>query len=644
MGVVGHRYAKYRDTRHRRFSPWRPRRQGVQHPSAESALTEAVLDGDHQPVSGGVVQHLLVEWADAPRVPHGGVDAVGGQLVGRGQSGGQHLPGAQQAHLTVPGTNPAGGQTPSHLVPAHVGGRRLGPADGHRAVGDGHRVLEHLLQLLVGGRGQHRHPRHPGQQHHVQHPVVRGAVVTGDTRPVQAEHDREAVEADVQVGLIEGPAQERGVQGDHRAKAAHGHAGCRGHRVLLCDAHVEAAVGETVAERKEARGIGHRRGDGHHLRVGLGGLEERFGERLGVAAGFHTTRVVHVLDRILFGRGVAPTLLGQHVDHDRSVELGRVGQGVLDLGDVVAVERAQVVDAERLEERRRFEHVAQRGLGGADAPLDQLAHPRQAFGQVLEVALSAHVGRVGTDPDEALRQAPDRGGVGPPVVVEHHGHRQAAVTEVVETLEGHAAGHRAITDHRHDPPAVAGSGPCRGQAVGVRQHGRRVGVLDPVVGRFISGRIARHLSGLAQSVELGDPSGQEFVDVGLVPGVEEDGVPWAIENPVESQGELHGAQVRTKVAAGAVHGVDDALAQFPGQGGEFLGIEVAEVGGGPQGIEAHDGKRYRGPAGPVQRGWFSWRSTGGGVGPRSEPARWPAVSRHPGPPVRQRRPTRSGCR
>ena len=28
-------------------------------------------------MSGGVVQHLLVEWADAARIPHGGVDAVG---------------------------------------------------------------------------------------------------------------------------------------------------------------------------------------------------------------------------------------------------------------------------------------------------------------------------------------------------------------------------------------------------------------------------------------------------------------------------------------------------------------------------------------------------------------------------------------
>jgi hypothetical protein len=104
--------------------------------------------------------------------------------------------------------------------------------------------------------------------------------------------------------------------------------------------------------------------------VGLGGLEERFGKRFGVAAGLHATRVVHVFDRILFGWGVASTLLGQHVDHDRSVELGSVGQGVFDLGDVVAVERAQIVDAKRLEERRRLEHLAQRGLGGIDAPLD----------------------------------------------------------------------------------------------------------------------------------------------------------------------------------------------------------------------------------------------------------------------------------
>ena len=59
--------------------------------------------------------------------------------------------------------------------------------------------------------------------------------------------------------------QERGVDGDDRAQAAHGHARGRGDRVLLGDADVEEAVGEALLERQQAGGAGHGGGDGHEL-------------------------------------------------------------------------------------------------------------------------------------------------------------------------------------------------------------------------------------------------------------------------------------------------------------------------------------------------------------------------------------------
>ena len=53
-------------------------------------------------------------------------------------------------------------------------------------------------------------------------------VVAGDAGPVEHEDDRAAVEADVEVGLVEGPAEEGGVDGDHGPDARHAHA--RGRR------------------------------------------------------------------------------------------------------------------------------------------------------------------------------------------------------------------------------------------------------------------------------------------------------------------------------------------------------------------------------------------------------------------------------
>ena len=42
------------------------------------------------------------------------------------------------------------------------------------------------------------------------------------------------------------------------------------------------------------------------------------------------------------------------------------------------------------------------------------------------------------------------------------------------------------------------------------------------------------------------------------------------------------------MAAGAAHGVDDALTEFIGERDEFFGVEIAKVCGRPQGIKAHD--------------------------------------------------------
>ncbi len=88
-------------------------------------------------------------------------------------------------------------------------------------------------------------------QRHVEHAVVAGAVRAGDAGPVQGEDDRQAVQAHIQVGLVEGPAEERGVDGDHRPQAAHRHARRGRHCGLLGDADVEEAVRPAVCEGQQ---------------------------------------------------------------------------------------------------------------------------------------------------------------------------------------------------------------------------------------------------------------------------------------------------------------------------------------------------------------------------------------------------------
>jgi len=173
--------------------------------------------------------------------------------------------------------------------------------------------------------------------------------------------------------------------------------------MLLGDADVEEAIGEAHLERQQPRGAGHRCGDGHEPRVGLGLLDDRVGERLGVAgghggrrahSGVEDGRVVEVLLVVVLGGWVAPSLLGEDVHHDGTLggELDGVAEGDLELLDVVTIDGADVAHAECFEERRRLQELAHGGL----ERLDALLGLRADVGQVAQETARAGAGGVRT--------------------------------------------------------------------------------------------------------------------------------------------------------------------------------------------------------------------------------------------------------
>ena len=304
--------------------------------------------------------------------------------------------------------------------------------------------------------------------------------------------------------------------------------------------------------------------------------------------GSKTGRVVEVLLVVVLGRRVATALLGEDVDDDRLVELGRVAEGVLHGLDVVAVDRADVAHPERLEEHRRAHVLPHRGLHRLDALLGLAAHERQAPQQLLQPALAAHVDRVEADPGEALGQVRHRGRVGAAVVVEHDDDLAAAVAEVVEGLVGHAAGHRAVADDGHDVAMVVDAGVAgAGQAVGVGQDRGGVGVLHVVVAALLPARVAGEPAGLAQLREAGLAPGDDLVDVGLVAGVPQDGVEGRLEHPVERERQLDRAEVGAEMPAGVGHGLHDEVTDLAGQLVELGVREPLQVGGLVDGVEDH---------------------------------------------------------
>ena len=134
------------------------------------------------------------------------------------------------------------------------------------------------------------------------------------------------------------------------------------------------------------------------------------------------------------------------------------------------------------------------------------------------------------------------------------------MAEIAETLEGHAASHGAVADHRHDASTGIGGLEGRGEPVGVAQDGRCVGVLDPVVLGLAAVRVAGQAAALAQVGEVACSAGEDLVHVRLVAGVPEDEVMGRPEDSVQRDRELDGTEIRSEMATVVVHRVDDQLA------------------------------------------------------------------------------------
>ena len=163
---------------------------------------------------------------------------------------------------------------------------------------------------------------------------------------------------------------------------------------------------------------------------------------------------MEALDLVLFGRAVAAALLGQDVDHDGPVPLGRVGQGLFHAGDVVAVDGPGVADTEGLEEAVRGDHLADGDGQAVDAGVGQPTEARDPAQEVADPFAGLDVRRVQTQMGQSRRELRHRRGVGPAVVVQDDDDPAAGVPEVVERLVGHASGESAVTEDGHHPAVV----------------------------------------------------------------------------------------------------------------------------------------------------------------------------------------------
>ena len=86
---------------------------------------------------------------------------------------------------------------------------------------------------------------------------------------------------------------------------------------------------------------------------------------------------MQALDLVGLGRAVALALSREHVEHDRAGQAGGLLEGAFEGGDVVAVDRAQVADAEGLEEHVRLDELTEGRDDAVDGGVGDRAHPGQ---------------------------------------------------------------------------------------------------------------------------------------------------------------------------------------------------------------------------------------------------------------------------
>ena len=387
--------------------------------------------------------------------------------------------------------------------------------------------------------------------------------------------------------LVEGAVQERRVDRDHRVHPAHRQARRAGHRVLLGDAHVEDPVRAGARERGKPGGVQHRRGDRHHVGPPLPDRGKLVAEHLGPGAlghgaglpgrgrGWHLVQAVFL---VLLGERVAESLAGHHVHDHRPAEVAGAAQQLLDKLLVVAVDRAEVLDPQVLEQHLRLKHVLEALLDAVQRLVQRRADQRRVRQRGLDVLQHVLVPLRGADRGQVGGQAADRRLVGAAVVVDDDDEPGVPGDgDVVQRLPGHPAGERAVADDRHHAARLTAQPVRLGQPVGVGQAGGGVRVLHDVVLGLGLGRVPGQPAALPQRAELRVPPGEQLVHVGLVTGVKDDPVRRRFEDPVQRDGELHHAEVRAEVAAGARHRLDQDVTDLAGQGGELVRGECFQI-------------------------------------------------------------------
>ncbi len=228
--------------------------------------------------------------------------------------------------------------------------------------------------------------------------------------------------------------------------------------------------------------------------------------------------------------------------------------------EIVAVDRADIIEAELLEQRAAGPEAAGEFLGAGRAPLPALG--QQLLGELLQKAAEAAIGAAGDELGKISAHGAHRRRDRHVVVVEDHDQTRIHGAGIVHGLIGHARAHGAVADHGHDVVrlAVEVAGHCHAEPG--RDRGRGMAGAERVVLALGALAEARQAAGLTQRADAVAAAGQDLVRVGLMADIPNQLVGRGVEHMMERDGELDHAEAGAEMAAGHRDRGDQLLSQL----------------------------------------------------------------------------------
>ena len=570
-----------------------------------AAGTHAVLNGHHNAVITSQLNNRRRHRHHPARVNHGGLDTLGGKHLRSFQSHASHSAHGNEQYVTLTGLRVGltGACQHVHTVTATLQGGNVLAHGALRVTNHGRCIVDSysLTQLFAQGRAITRsrqvQTRNELQHRQIPHAVVACAVRAGNAGAVQHHGHARLVQGNVHEQLVKAAVEEGCVEGNHRVHAAVRQAGAHRHSVLLSDTHVNNALGVALLEFAQTHGNEHRAGNTDDVlllirnicdfatkdtgpRLGGAGRNILTGQRVNLA---HRMELV-VLIRA--GGRVAVALLGNSVHNHRAGVVLRRGQCVLHSLLVVAVNGAHILHAQVFKNALGYDDVLNARLHAVQAAVHHLtdraatlqtdAHRIQG---VVVAVIEAHTIHLllhtVLELRELVRETANGRRVGAAVIVDHNHDLAGAVgSDIVHCLPRHAAGQRAVANENHGVAVIFTVELVRARnTVSPRNRAGGVRRSNNVVLRLATIRVTRQATLLTQSLKRVTTSHQ-LMHIGLVAGVEKNVVLGRFEDTVNTEGQLHNAQVRTQVTAGRRHVRHDELADFLR---ELLQLLVAEV-------------------------------------------------------------------